>query len=92
MVYTKIGRKKFNLVDLNYFCYCPRCGKETAVPEIFELVGDSDFCITDDVYCEECSEYFRTTRNFVSENIDEALHKMDDNTVNEIVKAITATM
>ena len=92
MVYAKIGRKKYNLSDLNYFCTCPSCGKETEIPEVFELIGDSDFCIEDDVYCEVCSERFRNERTFINENISSALHKMDDNTIHSIIQAITATM
>lgn len=67
MIYTKIKTSdneiiKLSVDDLDFFCKCPECGKETAVP-FLELMDGGNFDTDCKVYCDECSEKAKEYRN-----------------------------
>lgn len=68
MIYTKIktGDKIENIPadNLEFFCICPECAKETAAP-LFELI-ESGFDASDSVLCDECQEKANAYRERLS--------------------------
>jgi len=68
MVYTKIktGNKieEVPAYNLNFFCKCPECGKETETP-LFELI-ESGFDTSDSVWCDECQKKANAYRKRLS--------------------------
>ena len=67
------------VISLDFFCKCPVCGCEVAVPEFFEYCTDENFDAYDvAVYCDDCARDNDTMhgimKNFVpAEKLDNAV-------------------
>ena len=70
MIYTKIktGKKLVEIPadELDFFCKCPICGEETAVP-LFEFMEGGDFDTDCSVYCDKCSNETKNYKKKLSE-------------------------
>ncbi|GEM_PF-2502477 len=48
---------KIDVIDLDFYCKCPICGREVAVPEFFEYFENKNFDLYGSrVYCDSCTK------------------------------------
>lgn len=60
-MYTKIhvnGKEQpIDISELEFYCNCPKCGKEIHIDAFWGLVTDEDFNpYTTAIYCDQCNE------------------------------------
>lgn len=73
-MYVKIKNGiKVDVIDLEFFCTCPVCGCEVAVPEFFEFCCDENFDPYDSrIYCDNCTRESKTFRQILSAHVPES--------------------
>lgn len=74
---------KIDVIDLNFYCKCPVCGCEVAVPEFFEFCYDENFDPYDSrIYCDSCTRESKTFSQILSAYVPES----------QLDKAVTKVM
>ena len=69
---TKNGTK-IDVIDLEFYCTCPVCGREVAVPEFFECFENCDFDpYGTNFYCDDCTRESNTFRQILSAHVPES--------------------
>ena len=64
---------KIDVIDLDFYCKCPVCGREVAVPEFFEFLESGDFDPYDSrIYCDNCTRESQTFRQILSAHVPES--------------------
>lgn len=71
-MYTKIElngmKKEVDVSELDFYCKCPKCGEEVAVPEFWELVQEESFDpFNSAVWCDDCHDLLHATRDIIQE-------------------------
>lgn len=87
-MYTKIqvnGKEQpVDVSELEFYCNCPKCGKEVHVDAFWEWVMDEDFDPYETAaYCDDCHDMLNTMREHVQGMAEEALWNMPANKVEE---------
>ena len=65
---------KIDVIDLNFYCKCPVCGREVAVPEFFEFCYyDENFDPYDSrILCDSCTRESKTFSQILSAYVPES--------------------
>lgn len=91
MIYTKIKTENskeicINADELNYFCKCPRCGRETRFP--LDLLDGEDMfeCA---VYCDQCEKILSKQRKNICDNIRIAVTRMAHTKLQQLNDIVT---
>ena len=73
-MYIKLNDgNQIDVIDLNFFCKCPVCGCEVAVPEFFEYFENKNFDPYDSrIYCDNCTRESKTFRQILSAHVPES--------------------
>lgn len=91
-MYTKIElngmTKEVDVSELDFYCKCPKCGEEVAVPEFWELVQEESFDPFDSaVWCDDCHDLLNATRETV-QGMTSALWNMPEDKVEAVYQLL----